>query len=213
MLPRSSATTHDSLSDTGFWLDEPDVPWENPDWPWFTATAEYDGHADKGPLIKMVYDFNFEMTPAARLCIADLFSRYDVVSATWKDEKGPLIKMLLDFNVEVTPDSRRRIADLLSRYNLKRVSNRPRVPIYDLSDRELRLLIAKQAVHDKKQKMPRKKAIEAVARDFKISQSTLEFAVEGRHDGLRRKKKELERLKSYWLARVPDKLRLRPASR
>lgn len=125
-------------------------------------------------------------------------------------DKEPFWKMLREFCAEKDPTVALLIDDLFARYNFERVPSRPRVPIYDLSDRHKALLCALKAVRDKKHKMPKEQAIKEVARDFKISQTTLEYAVEGRHDGLRRKMKELERLKSDWLAR---ELKRRPASR
>jgi hypothetical protein len=163
----------DTLADTGYWLDEPDVPWENPYWNLFSVMEALDRRGDKEPLRKMLREFFAKTDPTLGLLVDDMFDRYD----------------------------------------LKRVSNRPRVPIYDLSDREKSLLCALKAVHDKRKKMPKEKAIKEVARDFNINPTTLENVVEKGHAGLGRKKKELERLKSDWLARVPAELRLRPTSR
>jgi hypothetical protein len=168
-------STHDTLSDTGFWLDEPDVPWENPYWDWFSPMEALDRRGDKEPLRRMLREF---------------FAKTD-----------PTVGLLID--------------DMFARYNLERVPNRPSVPIYDLSDRHKALICALQAVCDKTQKMPKEKAIEETACDFNINPYTLANVVDDKtkHASLRYKLKELERLKSDWLARVPAGLRLRPASR
>ena len=163
-----------TLSDTGFWLDEPDVPWENPYWDWFSANEALDRRGDKEPLRKMLREF----------CA----------------EKDPTVGLLID--------------DMFARYNFVHVPGKPRVPIYDISEREQRLLSAIQRVHrHMRDGMKREKAIKRVADEYRILEQTVRNAVDGGRGSLNRTLERLELLKSYWLARVPAELRLRPTSR
>jgi hypothetical protein len=58
-----------------FWLRAKD-----PNWPLYLAIEAIDKRGDNGPLLKLLLDSKFELTPIARLCLHDLHTRYKLVS-------------------------------------------------------------------------------------------------------------------------------------
>lgn len=125
----------------------------------------------------------------------DWFSAMEALDR--RGDKEPLREMLREFFAKTDPTVGLLIDDMFARYNFARVSNRPRTPIYDLSNRERSLLIALESVRDKRRNnISKEKAIEEAARDWNINPDTLKNAVEGRRTSLSDKLKEFARLKS-----------------
>lgn len=112
------------------------------------------------------------------------------INALWVIDHGgdkvPLINLLRS-NSSIPKKAKWLLADLLERYALKRPRGRSRTPAYDLSETEMWLRWADQAVRGYMRKgMILDRAIEKAALRYEVNAETLRTYHSGRHSSARR---------------------------
>jgi hypothetical protein len=158
-----------SFYDSAFWLDTTN-PRLRIDEIWIEALLSVDQHGDKGPLLTLLRSTR-TLQPGILVYLADLVDRY-VFKRTKHAVKAKPKAQLIDAmqSGKLVKSARLALIELLASHDLKLPRGRPRVPAYNYTDRNIKLLLAiEHIVACRKQGMTVNASITEAAEIYEIN--------------------------------------------